>query len=286
MSVPEQSGDVRQVIERLRRGSETAVDGFVKEVMQEVADLIEQLLATDAADVVRLKARIELMQRTIDRYTPCSDHRDKVKVGECPCCYGERSMKLQLAAESLVSQPAPSGWQPIESAPKKHKRVVMLYGEEFGRRVWMRGYYFKGVPGDGEGWITTIIYCEPNDDWRGGGPQPTHWMPFPPEPRQNAVDALPPAPEVKDAIPPQPQVKLCGMCGLMRLSEDAIPPGPEGATAASSKQLRGMLADAWWDGAMYAGERSCHAMKQACDVMLQRTEADAASPVKEERDGQ
>jgi hypothetical protein len=73
-------------------------------------------------------------------------------------------------------------WQPIDSAPMKDKRVVMLYGEEFGRRVWMRGYYFKGVPGDGEGWITNIIYCEPNDDWRGSGPQPTHWTPLPSAP--------------------------------------------------------------------------------------------------------
>jgi hypothetical protein len=67
------------------------------------------------------------------------------------------------------------------------------------------------------------------------------------------------------------------------LASQPAPPGREVATATSSKRLRGMLADAWWNGAMYAGERSCHAMKQACDVVLQRTEADG-SPVKEERD--
>jgi hypothetical protein len=127
---------------------------------------------------------------------------------------------------------------------------------------------------------------------------------------QNAVDALPPAPEVKDATPVPILDELHAILAhhgtVSRLpqhyslvtdlvqwaaracrqskpdTKDAIPPGPERATATSSKRLRGMLADAWWNGAMYAGERSCHAMKQACDVMLQRTEADA-SPVKEER---
>ncbi len=89
---------------------------------------------------------------------------------------------IDEAADKLDALAAQSGWQPIESAPKKHKHVVMLYGEEFGRRVWMLGYYFKGVPGDGEGWITTIIYCEPSDDWRGSGPQPMCWMPLPAAP--------------------------------------------------------------------------------------------------------
>jgi hypothetical protein len=40
------------------------------------------------------------------------------------------------------------------------------------------------------------------------------------------------------------------------------------ASAPSAPKLRVLLADAWWDGALYTGERSCHAMKQACDAML------------------
>jgi hypothetical protein len=44
----------------------------------------------------------------------------------------------------------------------------------------------------------------------------------------------------------------------------------------TNEQLRTMLADAWWDGARYAGERSGHAMKQACDAMLHA--AENASP--------
>lgn len=71
-----------------------------------------------------------------------------------------------------------SGWQPIETAPRQHKQVVLLYGEEYGRRIWGRGYYFKGVPGDGEGWVTSSFYTEPEDDSRGIF-TPTHWMPMP-----------------------------------------------------------------------------------------------------------
>jgi hypothetical protein len=40
------------------------------------------------------------------------------------------------------------------------------------------------------------------------------------------------------------------------------------ASEPSAPKLRVLLADAWWDGALYTGERSCHAMKQACDAML------------------
>lgn len=82
--------------------------------------------------------------------------------------------KLRLAYDR-------SRWQPIETAPRRNKLVLLLYGEENGRRIWGRGYYFKGVPGDGEGWVTSIFYTEPEDDARGNF-TPTHWMFMPEEP--------------------------------------------------------------------------------------------------------
>jgi hypothetical protein len=82
--------------------------------------------------------------------------------------------KLRLADDR-------SRWRPIESAPRSHKQVVLLYGEENGRRIWGRGYYFKGVPGDGEGWVTSSFYTEPDDDARGIF-TPTHWMFMPDAP--------------------------------------------------------------------------------------------------------
>lgn len=81
-----------------------------------------------------------------------------------------------------------NGWQPIATAPKD-KRVVLLYGEEHHRRVWARGYYFKGVPGDGEGWVASIFYTEPDDDTRGAFMNLTHWMPLPPAPPSRGEQA-------------------------------------------------------------------------------------------------
>ncbi len=74
------------------------------------------------------------------------------------------------------------GWQPIETAPRDGRRVL-VYGVQFRRRCFGVGYYFKGVPGDGEGWIAQMFYTEPTDDARGSM-EPSHWMPLPPPPTE------------------------------------------------------------------------------------------------------
>ena len=84
----------------------------------------------------------------------------------------------QLIRKRVVAPPPSGGWQPIATAPKEHKRVLMLYGCEFGRHILGRGYWFKGVPGDDEGWVTSGFYTSPEDDMRGTF-TPTHWMPLP-----------------------------------------------------------------------------------------------------------
>jgi hypothetical protein len=70
-------------------------------------------------------------------------------------------------------------WQPIDSAPKHG--VILLYGCEHHRHIWGRGYWFQGVPGDGEGWITSSFFTSPKDDMRGTF-TPTHWMALPDPP--------------------------------------------------------------------------------------------------------
>jgi hypothetical protein len=67
------------------------------------------------------------------------------------------------------------GWLPIESAPKD--RVVLLYACQFRRHIFGHGYWFQGVPGDGQGWIASADYTKPTDDFRGSF-EPTHWMPM------------------------------------------------------------------------------------------------------------
>lgn len=67
-------------------------------------------------------------------------------------------------------------WRAIDTAPKDG-RVILVYGCEFKRHIFGRAYYFKGVPGDGEGWITSSFFTLPSDDMRGSF-TPTHWMPM------------------------------------------------------------------------------------------------------------
>jgi len=72
------------------------------------------------------------------------------------------------------------GWQPIATGPIDGSHV-MLYACSFRRHWFGTGYYFKGVPGDGEGWIASSFYTLPNND-SSGSFTPTHWMPLPPPP--------------------------------------------------------------------------------------------------------
>ena len=94
---------------------------------------------------------------------------------------------LLARADVLESQgkaePPSATWRPIETAPKD--RVILVYGCEFRRHIIGRGYWFQGVPGDGEGWITSSFYTQPKDDMRGNF-TPTHWTPLPPLPEPPA----------------------------------------------------------------------------------------------------
>ena len=79
-----------------------------------------------------------------------------------------------MALTALAAQPAPSGWRPIETAPKDKTRVIVAkYGahsplhEKAGDCWWACKAYFDG------------------DCWTDGMDDlctPTHWMPLPPAP--------------------------------------------------------------------------------------------------------
>ncbi len=92
--------------------------------------------------------------------------------------------ELLAALRSLCSGETPQGWRSIDSAPKDG-RFVLLYACAFKRHWFGRGYYFQGVPGDGEGWIAHSFYTMPVND-SSGSFTPTHWqpMPLPPVPRE------------------------------------------------------------------------------------------------------
>ena len=97
------------------------------------------------------------------------------------------------ALEKLMPHPAPTtapGWQPIETAPKTGRTVLLGYFNSLGNWRTMRGQWFSKEaiaegwesiedddPAELEGWYETSVEADdvPNC-WRT---EPTHWMPLP-----------------------------------------------------------------------------------------------------------
>ena len=72
----------------------------------------------------------------------------------------------------LSPSPSPSGWQPIETAPKNETEIWAFNGEQ-ARMLW--------IEGDGYGlwcWADECL-CDIDPEPE----QPTHWMPLPEPPK-------------------------------------------------------------------------------------------------------
>jgi hypothetical protein len=160
------SDDVRQVIERL--GADLASALRHERELADDRDDWKRRAEVAEAEIKALKSDLERA-----RYAPLGDNHHNAAA--CPHC-----------RPKLTAQPAPSGWQPIESAPKDGTPVLGTGGTEIPCVMRCFGASWSTIPA-------------------GYSVHPRRWMPLPPGPGQNAVDALPPAPEVKDAIPPVPE---------------------------------------------------------------------------------
>ena len=85
-------------------------------------------------------------------------------------------------------------WQPIDTAPKDGSGILLSNGVTVAQGEWLHqepfireqrdldGRYIDQDEFDGfDGWI----------DWAGGMiPSPTHWMPLPPPPQEQALQRL------------------------------------------------------------------------------------------------
>lgn len=87
-----------------------------------------------------------------------------------------------------VQQAAPSGWQPIETAPKDGLTLLLGSFDTFDNWRTMRGQWFsqseideewEDPDGNEEGWFETAFVPDPPNCWSIA---PTHWMPLPPAP--------------------------------------------------------------------------------------------------------
>jgi hypothetical protein len=116
--------------------------------------------------------------------------------------------ELLTAVRKLTAQPAPSGWQPIESAPKDFTPVLLWWIPPHGDPCVVLARWMCRTHGH----TAKFWDCPNHEDCRMGwdryAGEFTHWMPLPPAPWQNAVDALPHASEVEKA-----NCKKCGGTG-------------------------------------------------------------------------
>ena len=79
------------------------------------------------------------------------------------------AMRQQSADLAACIEPAPSGWRPIETAPKGGARFLAYEAEAEPQHYecWRHEGY-----GEGQWWT----------DWADSEPDPSHWMPLPPPP--------------------------------------------------------------------------------------------------------
>jgi hypothetical protein len=263
-----QAGDVRQVIERLNRearhidGNNSYASDVLAPLMRNAVELLESLTAhpSEAERMRTLLQRVavatgeqlgawEELPGVVEALVKRASQSSEVEplqfleriIGEEPLAaeaHVRAAMKrvaVQMLEAKLASQSAPSGWQPIESAPNPTPSTPHNSIEWKSFLVWVES--------------NACTYCVVRRggkfDVMGGGllqHEPTHWMPLPLAPwhiswytagtphtchdmnppfpgpcraceterqreerlRQNAVDALPPAPDAKDALPPGP----------------------------------------------------------------------------------
>lgn len=98
-------------------------------------------------------------------------------------------LKAQIAAP-VAPAAAPSEWQPIETAPKTGRTLLLGYLNSAGkwrtvRGQWMSANYIEAHwedPDDVEpGWFETS--AEADDVPNCWGIEPTHWMPLPAAPQ-------------------------------------------------------------------------------------------------------
>lgn len=131
------------------------------------------------AENERLRAALESAEAWLERWA--------VHVGRCEgglrCTCGLTAIRYDVSAaleeapqgriSEAAAQPAPSGWRPIETAPRNGTQFLTWdshYGIRVGRCV---------VRPDHDDWLSYM------DAYKGsskGGIRATHWMPLPPAP--------------------------------------------------------------------------------------------------------
>lgn len=131
----------------------------------------------------RREMRQHVQQRISTRCPSCGHQSLFIGLGgHLTCSWLDcKDPGIERAIEKLkASPPAPSGWQPIETAPKDRTRIILYQPDG----MWRGRGRHRGAA------ITVGYWHQPANPeaagfWVGCGAfRPTHWMPLPPAPTQ------------------------------------------------------------------------------------------------------
>jgi hypothetical protein len=170
------------------------------------------------AEVVRLEAELAEARRILN--PTCAQETLIGAIRNLQQAHLSEKGNAELFEAKLACQPAPPGWQPIETCPRKAGkeyllRVKVRAGIRGSSLVghWMPGgHCIEDHPAIDGGWYF----------WNGCmfdlAAEPTHWMPLP------AVDALPPAPDATaPADDPPSERMLASSLSARRAIEAGVP---------------------------------------------------------------
>jgi hypothetical protein len=110
-----------------------------------------------------------------------------------------RKQAITALRQALETEQEPVAWQPIESAPKTGRKVILFYKNRLhvGRTViarWLTDEQATEIDGDGVGLEGGWYECIDNwDDFTEVAiheGEPSHWMPFPAPPIEALRQAL------------------------------------------------------------------------------------------------
>ena len=133
--------------------------------------------ASDSHGVVLTQAQaVELLENALGvevevKATACTTCDDKGMIGG-PSFYAPD--EGGVPCPDCIASPGaadPTGWQPIETAPKGGTEVLLLGNG--ARRRHANGYWLQSAYGGNGAWIWPYVHANP-----------THWMPLPPAPKE------------------------------------------------------------------------------------------------------
>jgi hypothetical protein len=165
---------------------------FLRRRYDESVNHQQELNSTYERDVDQLHAEIERLRAALRQAMPliedaCQQSHHRKQQAHYHRLLVEAGNLLEAAPPAETK--APTGWQPIASAPRDGRTLLLGYVNSCGRWRTLRGQWYSQSliedeweePENGSpGWYeTSVENDDPPNCWQT---EPTHWMPLPAPP--------------------------------------------------------------------------------------------------------